>query len=702
MIYADRFPGTVLFRPFFYPPNWRLMLLPLGLLAVGPAYGAFMITTAAAATALEGRRDWWGWLAAVSSPAAVWVVLAGQNTFLSLACFYGGLRLLDRSPATAGILLGLLSYKPQIVLVPLALLAARQWRALAWTAGTVAVLSLASAGVFGFELWLAFIDAAREAGSARVANIMFERIFMHMTTLLAAARIVGLPPGFAGAIQLAGAALAVTAVWFAFRRHPSSDARTAVLVTATFLVSPYTLNYDLLLMMPAAVALFRRGVADGFYPLERSVYLLLWLMPTFGMLLSRCSMRLSCHWSSCCSASSPGHACKPAPKSNCRARRRRAKTTAIHGNMPRGRNTMADEVVAVSAEWASRAWVDGAKYKAMYAASISDRPPSGASTASASTGSSLSPGVHDVDLPATSASAGSRTACSTSRPTASTATWPSAATRSRSSGKATTRPSPTTITYRELHAEVCRIANVLKAPGRKKGDRVTIYLPMIPEAAVRDAGLRPDRRGPFGRLRRLLARTALAGRIQDCDCNVVITADEGLRGGKTVPLKANVDEALERMPAASSTVLVVSAPAAEVPMTAGRDVWWHDERGQPGRPTARPSRWAPRTRCSSSTPRGSTGKPKGVLHTTGGYLVLGRITHEYVFDYRPGDIYWCTADVGWVTGHSYIVYGPLANGATTLMFEGVPNYPGRPAASGRWSTSTRSTSSTPRRPPSAR
>ena len=181
-----------------------------------------------------------------------------------------------------------MSYKPQIwVLVPLALLAARQWRALAWTAATVAVLSLASLGIFGLDFWIGFLEAAREAGSARVANIMFERIFMHMTTLVAAARIIGLPPGVAGAIQLAGAALAVAAVWFAFRRHSSSDARTAVLVTATFLVSPYTLNYDLLLLMPAAVALFRRGVALGFYPLERSVYLVLWLMPTFGMLLNR-------------------------------------------------------------------------------------------------------------------------------------------------------------------------------------------------------------------------------------------------------------------------------------------------------------------------------------------------------------------------------------------------------------------------------
>ncbi len=287
-IYSDRFPGEVHFRPFFYPPVWLLMLLPFGLLGVAKTYGAFMVATAALASAFEGRRDTWGWLAVITSPAAVWVVLAGQNTFLSVALLYGGLRLLDRSPAAAGILLGLLAYKPQIwVLVPLALLAARQWRALAWMIATVAVLSLASLAVFGPGFWLAFFEAAREAGSARVVNEMFERIFMHMTTLLAAARILGLPPAMAGAIQLAGAALAIAAVWFAFRRQGTSDVRTAVLVTATFLVSPYTLNYDLLLLMPAAVALFRRGAVEGFYPLERLVYLALWLIPTFGMILNR-------------------------------------------------------------------------------------------------------------------------------------------------------------------------------------------------------------------------------------------------------------------------------------------------------------------------------------------------------------------------------------------------------------------------------
>jgi hypothetical protein len=281
LFFPDHLLRPVQFRPFFYPPTWLLMLLPLGLLGVVKAYGVFMGLTAAAATALEGRRDWWGWLAIVTSPAAVWVVLAGQNTFLSIALLYAGLRLRDRSPAAAGILLGLLSYKPQVwVLVPLALLAARQWRVLGWTIGTVAVMSLLSLAVFGVDVWLAFLEASREAASARFVDEMFERFFMHMTTLLAAARIAGLPPALGGAIQLAGAALSIAAVWSAFRRPGNEDARIAVLVTATFLVSPYTLNYDLLLLMPAAVALFRQGAAMGFYPLERLVYLILWLIPT--------------------------------------------------------------------------------------------------------------------------------------------------------------------------------------------------------------------------------------------------------------------------------------------------------------------------------------------------------------------------------------------------------------------------------------
>ena len=292
-LFADRFPNVVHFRPFFYPPIWLLMLVPFGLLGVAKAYGAFMTGTMALATAAEVRRDPWGWLVVLVSPAAVWVVLAGQNTFLSVALFYGGLHLLARAPLSAGVLLGLLSYKPQIwVLVPLALLAARQWRALAAMALTVLVLILASAAVFGPAFWLAFVDAAREAAGPRVVEEMFERIFMHMTTLLAAARIVGLPPTVSGLVQIAGALLAVAAVWLSFSRKGQSDARIAVLATATFLVSPYTLNYDLLLLMPAAVAMFRLGIADGFRPMERLVLLMMWLIPTLGMILNRLDLPL--------------------------------------------------------------------------------------------------------------------------------------------------------------------------------------------------------------------------------------------------------------------------------------------------------------------------------------------------------------------------------------------------------------------------
>lgn len=286
--YPGHLPPDTRFRPFLYPPIFLLMLAPLGALAIVKAYAVFMTATAALATALEGRRDLWGWLAVLTSPAAAWVVVAGQNTFLSIALLYGGLRLLERSPAVAGMLLGLLAYKPQIwVLVPLALLAARQWRPLTWMIATVAALALASLAVFGLDFWLAFLDAARAAGSPQVANEMFQRIFMHMTTLLAAARIVGLPPAVAGVLQLAGALLAVAAVWQAFRHHGPSAARTAVLVTATFLVSPYTLNYDLLLLMPAVVALYRLGAAHGFYPGERLIHAVLWLMPTAIMVLNR-------------------------------------------------------------------------------------------------------------------------------------------------------------------------------------------------------------------------------------------------------------------------------------------------------------------------------------------------------------------------------------------------------------------------------
>jgi len=229
-----------------------------------------------------------------------------------------------------------------------------------------------------------------------------------------------------------------------------------------------------------------------------------------------------------------------------------------------------------------------------------------------------------------------------------------------------------TITWRELHAEVCRMANVLKKHGAVKGDRVTIYLPMIPEAAY--AMLACARIGAihsvvFGGF----SPDSLAGRILDCDSRLVITADEGVRGGKRVPLKANVDAALEQTPGVER-VLVVTRTGAQVAMKPGRDLAYEAEAATVSADCA-PEPMGAEDPLFILYTSGSTGKPKGVLHTTGGYLVWASWTHELVFDYRPGEIYWCTADVGWVTGHSYIVYGPLANGATTLMFEGVPNWP---------------------------
>ncbi len=228
------------------------------------------------------------------------------------------------------------------------------------------------------------------------------------------------------------------------------------------------------------------------------------------------------------------------------------------------------------------------------------------------------------------------------------------------------------ITYRELHAQVQKFANVLKARGVKKGDRVTIYLPMIPEAAV--AMLACARVGAihsvvFGGF----SPDSLAGRIEDAKSNIIITADEGVRGGRKIPLKANSDIAADKA-GGVTTILVVRHTGAQVPMKSGRDLYYDDiAKIVPAE--------CPCEEMNAEDPlfilytSGSTGKPKGVLHTTGGYLVYTSLSHQYVFDYHDGDIYWCTADVGWVTGHSYIVYGPLANGAITMMFEGVPNYP---------------------------
>ena len=232
------------------------------------------------------------------------------------------------------------------------------------------------------------------------------------------------------------------------------------------------------------------------------------------------------------------------------------------------------------------------------------------------------------------------------------------------------------ITYNELHEHVCRLANVMKKHGVKRGDRVTIYMPMIPEAAY--AMLACSRIGAvhsivFGGF----SPDALAGRIVGCESTFVITADEGLRGGRTIPLKENTDKAIDlaaKDHVNVKTVLVVRRTGGKVAWANGRDVWYHDE-VRTVDAKCDPEKMKAEDPLFLLYTSGSTGKPKGVVHTTGGYLVYASMTHQYVFDYHDGDIYWCTADVGWVTGHSYIVYGPLANGATTLMFEGVPNYP---------------------------
>ncbi|MGV6851821.1 MAG: acetate--CoA ligase [bacterium] len=229
------------------------------------------------------------------------------------------------------------------------------------------------------------------------------------------------------------------------------------------------------------------------------------------------------------------------------------------------------------------------------------------------------------------------------------------------------------ITYSELHSAVCRFANGLKSLGVKKGDRVTIYMPMIPEAAY--AMLACARIGAvhsvvFGGF----SPDALAGRIDDCQSSFLITADEGVRGAKTIPLKANVDAAIEKAGHDVDHVVVIKRTGADIHWESGRDVAYQELVDQQ-------DAQCPVEPMNAEDPlfilytSGSTGQPKGVLHTTGGYLVYASMTHQYVFDYHDGDVYWCTADVGWITGHSYIVYGPLANGATTLMFEGVPNYP---------------------------
>ena len=334
---------------------------------------------------------------------------------------------------------------------------------------------------------------------------------------------------------------------------------------------------------------------------------------------------------------------------------------------------MSDKVYAVPAEWAKRAYVDDARYQALYQRSVAEpdafwrdqaqridwiRPFTRVKNTSFAPPVSIK-WFEDGTL---NISANCLDRHLDERGDQVAIVWepddPAAPAR--------------TITYRELHREVCRFANVLKALDVKKGDRVTIYLPMIPAAAI--AMLACARIGAVHSVVFAgFSPEALAGRINDCNSHVVITADEGRRGGRAILLKKNVDEALAGTPGVHH-VLVVEHSGGDVPMKGARDVWWHEAAAGVGDD-------CPPVEMSAEDPlfilytSGSTGKPKGVLHTTGGYIVWVSLTHQLVFDYHDGDVYWCAADVGWVTGHSYIVYGPLANGAVTLMFEGVPNWP---------------------------
>ena len=335
---------------------------------------------------------------------------------------------------------------------------------------------------------------------------------------------------------------------------------------------------------------------------------------------------------------------------------------------------MADKVYEVSADWAKRAFIDRAKYRAMYDRSLAD--PDGFWAEQAKRihwfrhftkvkNTSFDP--HHVSIKwfengTTNAAYNCIDRHLAERGDQVAIIWEGDDPKELKK-----------ITYRELHDQVCRLANVLRNRNVEKGDRVTIYLPMIPEAAY--AVLACARIGAihsvvFGGF----SPDLLAGRIEDCQSKVVITADEGLRGGRKVPLKANTDAAIAKIGGGVDHVIVVKRTGAPVDMLPGRDVWYHDAADMVTSecPCAEMNAEDPLFILYTS---GSTGRPKGVLHTTGGYLVYTSMTHQYVFDYHDGDIYWCTADVGWVTGHSYIVYGPLANGATTLMFEGVPNYP---------------------------
>ncbi|MGH6673930.1 MAG: acetate--CoA ligase [Xanthobacteraceae bacterium] len=333
---------------------------------------------------------------------------------------------------------------------------------------------------------------------------------------------------------------------------------------------------------------------------------------------------------------------------------------------------MSEKIYDVPAEWKKRAYVDDAKYQQMYAASLKEPNAFWAEQANRihwmkhfskvkNTSFAKPVSIKWFEDGATNAAYNCIDRHLHLRGNQTAIIW-----------EADDPKESKKITYRELHDEVCRFANILRNRNVKKGDCVTIYMPMIPEAAY--AMLACARIGAihsvvFGGF----SPESLAGRIEDCKSKVVITADEGLRGGRKIPLKANTDAAVAKA-GGVDFVIVVKRTGAPVDMDPVRDVWYHEAKEVV---TAD----CPCEEMNAEDPlfilytSGSTGKPKGVLHTTGGYLVFTSMTHQYVFDYHDGDVYWCTADVGWVTGHSYIVYGPLCNGATTLMFEGVPNYP---------------------------
>jgi len=334
-----------------------------------------------------------------------------------------------------------------------------------------------------------------------------------------------------------------------------------------------------------------------------------------------------------------------------------------------------DKLYPVSEDWAKRAWIDQAKYEALYRQSIED--PEGFWREQAKRIDWIEPftEIKDVsydakDLHIRWFADGALNACANCLDRH----LPARASQTAIIWEGDDPSEDRKITYGELHAEVCRFANALRELGVKRGDRVTIYMPMIPEtvaamlACARIGAIHSVVFGGF-------SPESLRGRIEDCGSRIVITADEGVRGGKKVPLKANVDAAIEKLGADKvDTVVVVRRTGGNVPWQNGRDLWYHEllEKADSNCPVEVMNAEDPLFILYTS---GSTGRPKGVLHTTGGYLVWVSMTHQHVFDYHDGDIYWCAADVGWVTGHSYIVYGPLSNGATIVMFEGVPTYP---------------------------